>query len=224
MGQGSRRRLGLLLAEVVLQLASFAVFTKHFGGRVDAIAALLCQPGEVLIVDVAFGSFVEVVKDEHDVLGGELDLQCLHPDNKLVKADSVIEIHIKPAERRAKVLEALLDADPDTGQDVSKMHFVLLQYFLLSCGLALHIRGEDVVDRRRWRLVEDPIVLWQVDIQVREVAEFIKINYAFIADANQIECFILSTADKVLNDAVVVFGTDAAELRYRDRVLRSELG
>ena len=56
-----------------------------------------------------------MVKDEHNVPRGELDLQSLHPDNKLVEADSVVEIYIEPAERRAEVLEALLDADPDTG-------------------------------------------------------------------------------------------------------------
>ena len=80
------------------------------------------------------------------------------------------------------------------------------------------------MDRRRFRLVEDLIVLGQIDIQVREVAEFVKIDYALIAHADLIECFFLSTADIVLNGAVVVFGADAAELRYWDRVLRSELG
>ena len=140
LGQGSRGRLGLLFAEVVLEFARFAVFAKHFGAWVDAITTLLRQSSEVLIVDVAFGVFVQVVKDEHNVPGGELDLQSLHPDNELVEADSVVEVYVEPAEGRAEVLEAFLDADPDTSKDVPEVYFVLRQMILLGCSLALHVR------------------------------------------------------------------------------------
>ena len=85
---------------------------------------------------------------------------------------------------------------------------------LLGCGLVLHVRGKDVVDSRRFRLVEDLVVLGQVDIQVREVAELVKIDFTLSAHANLIDCFILCTADKVLNYGVVVRGSDASELRH----------
>ena len=56
------------------------------------------------------------------------------------------------------------------------MYFVPLQGLLLSCSLALHVRGKDVMDGRRFRLIEDIVVLGQVDIEVAQVAEFVKID------------------------------------------------
>ena len=64
----------------------------------------------------------------------------------------------------------------------------------------------------RSRLVENLIVLGQVDVQVTEVAEFVKIDHTRGTHTDLPDCFILSIANKVLNDAVVVRGANAAEL------------
>ena len=68
------------------------------------------------------------------------------------------------------------------------------------------------MDGRRWRLVEDFVVLGQVDIEVAQVAEFVKIDKTLIFHHDLPDCFIFSTADKVLNGAIVVHGADASEL------------
>ena len=69
------------------------------------------------------------------------------------------------------------------------------------------------MDGRRFRLVEHFIVLGQVDIEVAQVTEFVKIDYTLIAiHADLPNCFILITSDIVFNCAVVVRGANASEL------------
>ena len=134
-GRGAR----LLLTECVVHFPRLLVLFQHPRRWVNIVPPLLREAAKVVIVNVALASFVQIVKDEQLVFRAQLDFEVLHAQDKLIEADSVVEVEVKEAIGGAEVLEPLLDPHPHEFQNAFQVHFFLRICDGVTRCLVLHV-------------------------------------------------------------------------------------